>query len=269
MNSRVDQSYGHNLKTSLQPGADPDHRAQPPGGFGDRAVSLKLPDTTWTHAALASILDAIPTNCESLVDFGCGRGIIGALCRIYRAPRPLAGIDGFEPYLEFCRQMRFYDETLHWDLRETPFPFQSKEFQVATCIEVIEHLPKDSGTILLDELERIASRVIVTTPGIWFEQDDYDENPLQRHLSVWKTSEFRDRGYQVWGVGALNIGYQIRGGIGQVIGKHAVSIAQSGIRKTARHVSEALGSLTRSWPQLSTRLLCVKTIECGSAPKAE
>lgn len=234
----------------------------------DGKVSLQLPDTSWTHTALPTILEAIPVNCESLVDLGCGRGIIGALCRIYRAPRRLVGVDGFEPYLAFCRQMRFYDEAIAVDLREGRLPFREKEFQIATCIEVIEHLPKDTGKILLDELERIAACVIVTTPGIWFEQDDYDGNPFQRHVSLWKTSEFRARGYQVQGVGAINVGYQIRRVMGKVIGKRGVSVAQSKIRGTARRVSEALGPLTRSWPQLSTKLLCVKTAEFASAPKA-
>jgi hypothetical protein len=252
------------LKTALQKGQILDSDRPPSGRIVDATAALQLPDTVWTHGALPGILEAIPVNCESLVDLGCGRGIIGALCRIYRAPRRLVGVDGFEPYLAFCKQMGFYDETFRSDLRETPLPFRAQEFHVATCIEVIEHLPKDAGKTLLDELERIASCVIVATPGIWFEQDNYDGNILQRHLSLWRTSEFRDRGYQVWGVGALSIGYQIRSVMSKVVGKHAVSVAQSEIRGAARRVSEALGPLTRSWPQLSTKLLCVKTAEFAS-----
>jgi len=235
----------------------------------ERADSLELPDTTWTHSALPSILDAIPVNCESIVDLGCGRGIIGALCRIYRAPNRLVGVDGFEPYLTFCRRMGFYDELIHLDLSGSPLPFRAREFQVATCIEVIEHLPKHQGQILLNELERIASCVIVTTPGIWFEQDDYDGNPLQKHLSRWKAHEFIGRGYKVYGVGALSIGYQIRRVMSRVIGPRGTSIAQSGIRNGARRVSEALGPLTHSLPRFSTKLLCLKTVERGSPSKAE
>jgi hypothetical protein len=231
----------------------------------DAETQLQRPDTSWTHSALPAILDAIPANCSSLVDLGCGRGIIGALCRIYRAPQRLVGVDGFEPYLAFCKHMGFYEELLKKDLRESPLPFRTGEFEVATCIEVIEHLPKDLGRNLLDELERIASCVIVTTPGIWFEQDDYDGNPLQRHLSLWTASEFKKRGYEVYGVGALSVGYRIRQGMSKVIGKQGVSIAQRGIRGMARRVSEALGPLTYSWPQLSTKLLCVKRLESGSS----
>jgi len=207
---------------------------------------------------LPQILDSIPLNCESLVDLGCGRGIIGALCRIYRAPERMVGVDGFAPYLDFCGAMGFYDELLSLDLRQMPLPFPSAHFQVATCIEVIEHLPKDQGLILLSELERIASCVIVTTPGIWFEQDDYDGNPLQKHLALWTVGEFTKRDYRVYGVGAFKVGYQIRRVLRRIIGTSGLSIVERGMRAPARRLSEGLGPLTRAWPQLSTKLLCVK-----------
>src|SRR5947199_3638926 len=98
-----------------------------------------VPDITWTQRALPLILDAIPVDCKSLLDVGCGRGIIGALCRIYRRPESLVGIDGFEPYLEFTQGAGLYNETILRDLNQTPLPFRTQEFEVVTCIEVIEH----------------------------------------------------------------------------------------------------------------------------------
>ena len=103
----------------------------------------------------------------------------------------------FRTYLGFRRQLSFYDETLRLDLRETPLPFRDQVFHVATCIETVKHLPKDACKALPDEFERIASCVIVTPPGIWFEQDSYHGNILGRHLSLWRASEFRGKGYQV------------------------------------------------------------------------
>lgn len=126
----------------------------------------------WTHEALPTILTAIPKQAKSLVDIECGRGIIGALCRIYRKPTRIEGLDVFEPSLDFCKQYKFYDELLRWNLEELPLPFRNKEFAVATCIELIEHLPLDVGENLLGELERIAERVIVTTPNFFFQQDE-------------------------------------------------------------------------------------------------
>jgi 2-polyprenyl-3-methyl-5-hydroxy-6-metoxy-1,4-benzoquinol methylase len=124
----------------------------------------------WTHAFLDEILNLIPIDVDSLLDVGCGRGIIGALVRIYRHPKRLIGIDAFERYLDFCAHMNFYDELCKYDLTQRHLPFDDKEFSVSTCIEVIEHLPKDSGVNLLNELERIAKLVIISTPNVRISQ---------------------------------------------------------------------------------------------------
>lgn len=159
------------------------------------------PDITWTHKGLPHILASIPVDMKSLVDVGCGRGIIAALVRIYRSPRKIVGVDVFRPYLDFCRKMGLYDSLYQIDLRQVSLPFHSKEFDVATCIEVIEHLPKDEGLHLIDELERIAGTVIVTTPNVLFSQDTLDGNKFQRHVSDWSTDDFHKRGYRVYGIG--------------------------------------------------------------------
>lgn len=194
-----------------------------------------MPDITWTHPALPVILGTIPATTRSLLDAGCGRGIIGALCRIYRDPRRLLGIDAHAPSLGLCRRLGLYDEYLEWDLARVPLPCPDREFDVATCIEVIEHLPRPSGERLLDELERVARRVIVSTPGRFFEQEPFDGNPYQHHLSAWSVSDFRRRGYAVYGVGDLAL-----------------------FGRTVPYVSEGFAPLTRRLPSLSTLLLCVK-----------
>lgn len=160
-----------------------------------------MPDVTWTHFFLRELLGMIPLETNSLIDLGCGRGIIGALMRIYRSPKKLVGVDVFQPYIDFCKQFRFYDEVHKWDLREIPLPFKDKEFEVATCIETIEHLPKKKGQQLLDELERLANRVIITTPNKRppGTQEAYDGNPFQQHLSMWETSDFQKKGYKIGG----------------------------------------------------------------------
>lgn len=198
---------------------------------------------TWTHPALHLILAQIPKTTESLVDVGCGRGIIGALCRIYREPKRLVGIDVYEPYLEFCRQYKLYDEVIGWnliDLRSEYLPFEEKEFDVATCVEVIEHLPRDVGIKLLDELERVARRVVVTTPNCYFEQEAYDKNPYQRHVSSWSVSDFKKRGFTVMGWGMKILGRRIR------------------------YLSQGAGEMTRYLPNIALFLICTKDATHGS-----
>ena len=218
-------------------------------------------DVVWTHPSLPLILDSIPVNCGSLLDVGCGRGIIGALCRIYREPHRLVGVDGFEPYLAFTGKAGFYDQTILRDLNDTPLPFRTREFEVVTCIEVIEHLEWSAGQKLLDELERIGSHVIVTTPNIRFQQSEYDGNVFQRHLSGWNPRDFRARGYRVYGAGNLNLGYALKDVTERVVGRAAGGAVFSGIKKSARYISQAFGPLTHDVPRLSTSLLCVLSRE--------
>src|SRR6266480_1016504 len=224
----------------------------------EMSLTTGIPDVSWTHRSLPLILDAIPVNCKSLLDVGCGRGIIGALCRIYRGMDRLVGMDGFGAYLEFCQKAGFYDDTILRNLSDTPLPLNTQEFEVVTCIEVIEHLEWEAGQKLLSELERIGSQVIVTTPNVLFQQKEYDGNKFQRHLSQWRPSDFRMRGYVVYGAGSLNVGYSLRKAVEKVAGSSGEYVMPNRVRQSARHISEILGPLTRNLPWLSTNLLCVK-----------
>jgi ubiquinone/menaquinone biosynthesis C-methylase UbiE len=166
---------------------------------------MELEVATWTRPFLHELLEEIPKDVESLIDVGCGRGIVGAMTRIYRNPKRLVGVDIFQDYIDFCKKYSIYDELHRLDLRQTPLPFQNNEFTVATCIETIEHLPKKHGEKLLEELHRIADTVIVSTPSAYFKQpkSHVKRNPFQAHVSKWTVEDFKKRGYDVKGVGNI------------------------------------------------------------------
>jgi 2-polyprenyl-3-methyl-5-hydroxy-6-metoxy-1,4-benzoquinol methylase len=191
---------------------------------------------TWTHPGIAHILEAIPVDARSLVDVGCGSGIIGALCRIYRNMDRQVGIDGYQPMLDLCTRHIFYDECLNRDITE-PLPFPDHSFDVVTCIEVIEHVKKADGIKLLDELERVGRKIVVSTPNGFMEQGELAANPLQKHQSGWTVKDFTSRGYRVKGVGAMLI-----------FGGH---------RKL---ISSALAPLSRVIPSTSELILCEKQV---------
>ncbi len=195
-----------------------------------------MSEVTWTHPFLARILNEIPLDTRTLIDVGCGRGIIGALMRIYREPKRLVGVDIFQPYLDFCKKFNLYDEVYCLDLTKLPRSFRSKEFDVVTCIEVLEHLAKKDGEKLLDEMERLAKLVIVTTPTTFFPQQDFDHNPFQKHVSFWTLADFRKRNYDVKGFGE----FLIR-------------------RRRIRYISSFLSPLCQKWfPQFAVFLLAKK-----------
>jgi ubiquinone/menaquinone biosynthesis C-methylase UbiE len=156
-----------------------------------------MSEITWTHPFLYELLKLIPSDVDSLIDVGCGRGVVGALMRIYRNASRLVAVDAFEPSLAFCRKHNFYDEFLKLDLASSSLSFGNKEFSVATCVELVEHLPKQSGFKLLAELERVSKKVIVSTPQTFFSQRHYDGNPYQDHVSLWTAEDFEKKGYEV------------------------------------------------------------------------
>jgi SAM-dependent methyltransferase len=197
-----------------------------------------LPDITWIESALDIVLHHIPKNVKSVIDIGCGRGIAGAIIRIYRDPQKLVGVDVYKPYLDFCKKMRIYTEILQWDLRNLPLPFNDSEFDLAISLEVLEHLPKVKGLLLIEELERIANQVIITTPTIFFKQPLYDKNPFQKHISIWRCNELKQKGYTVRGIGGFRL-----------------PALES---KYNRKISYALGRLTYFFPILSTSMIAIK-----------
>jgi 2-polyprenyl-3-methyl-5-hydroxy-6-metoxy-1,4-benzoquinol methylase len=194
-----------------------------------------MPDITWTNQAMPIVLSMIPKETKTLVDVGCGRGLIGALCRLYRDNTRLVGIDIYEPYLNFCKHHKLYDELFQWDLERAPLPFKDKEFEVTTCIEVIEHLPMCYSQRLVNELERIAYRVIISTPNYFYEQKEFDLNPYQKHKALWTVRDFRRLNYNVRGFGSMKI-----------------------FGKKIRYISTMLGPLTKVIPGASDALICSK-----------
>jgi ubiquinone/menaquinone biosynthesis C-methylase UbiE len=153
---------------------------------------------------LPRVLSLIPPETKSLLDLGCGRGIIGAICRVYRNLERCVGVDIFDEYLRRARHI--YDEIIKYDLRKFPLPFKNKEFEIVTCVEVVEHLQKSDALNLIKECERIAKkRVIITTPATpsIFHKHYYDGNPFQEHLSFISPKEFKKMGYKVYACGTI------------------------------------------------------------------
>lgn len=195
-----------------------------------------LPDVSWIHCFTDDFLELIPRNVKSVVDLGCGRGIVGALLKIYREPTRTVGVDLFDPYLDFCKRNGFYTEVVRHDLRITPLPFCENEFDLAVSLEVLEHLPMESGKKLLEELERISKRVILSTPQKFFPQPTYDGNVYQQHLSKWTFRDLMARGYNVMGAGNLMI-----------------------LGREIPHISHALCKTTTHFPRLSSYMLASYT----------
>jgi len=177
----------------------------------------------------------IPLDVKTVLDVGCGRGMLGCLLKVYREPSLMVAVDAFRPYLDFIEKLGVYDSAHLIDVARSSLPFEDKKFDLVLCLEVIEHLRKADGEHLLDELERVGRRVIISTPGVFFEQPQFDGNVSQAHLSFYPVKEFERRGYRVYGVGGLVI-----------------------LKRQIPHVSGVLARFTFRFPRISSTILAVK-----------
>ncbi len=120
---------------------------------------------------------------ESVLDVGCGEGVLTYRWAEQLGDRPVFGIDLADPKLE-----------TEWDGRRRPnleframpaegLPFTDRSFDLAAAIEVLEHVPDPEGT--LAEMARVAARhVLISVP----------REPLWRALNVARGAYLRDLG---------------------------------------------------------------------------
>ena len=104
-------------------------------------------------------------------------------------------MDIHRPSLDAARAAGVRGRCIQADIMALPFADGS--YDVVTALDVIEHLPKEGGLALLDELERVCrGQVVVLTPYGFMEQPPYPDQPWMEHQSGWWPRDFADRGYR-------------------------------------------------------------------------
>ena len=93
-------------------------------------------------------------------------------------------VDIHRPSLDAARAAGVRGRCIQADIMALPFADGS--YDVVTALDVIEHLPKEGGLALLDELERVCrGQVVVLTPYGFMEQPPYPDQPWMEHKSGW------------------------------------------------------------------------------------
>jgi len=163
----------------------------------DKLIQKLRPYIPFT--ALNTIWRKLDKNSEIILDVGCGKG--EPMKFINRHGKfKVVGIDIFKPYLLEAKETKVYKYLVLGNA--VSLPFKNKSFDTVICMEVLEHLEKQDGERLLDELERVARRqILLSTPVGRYEQHSYDGNPYQKHRYIWQVSNLKRRGYKLKGMG--------------------------------------------------------------------
>lgn len=136
------------------------------------------PHQRWKIAALTQILTAAPYR--SIVDVGAGDGAL--LSRVAPASVRRVGVDMADDALSKLRARGVTGVKV--DLEREKLPFEDGTFDVAMCLDVLEHV--FAPECLLDEIVRVTAptgRVILAVPNA-FNLVNRVSYALGRHLDV-------------------------------------------------------------------------------------
>jgi hypothetical protein len=79
--------------------------------------------------------------------------------------------------------------------------FRNDAFDIVIAFDLIEHLSKQEGYLLLYQLDRLASQVsVVFTPTGFLWQPPSENNPFNAHISGWKPTELSRLGWRTTGL---------------------------------------------------------------------
>jgi hypothetical protein len=74
---------------------------------------------------------------------------------------------------------------------------QDSEFDLVIALDLIEHLSKEDGYLLLYQLDRLTSKSsLIFTPNGFVWQPPALNNPFNAHISAWKPKELRQLGWK-------------------------------------------------------------------------
>jgi len=158
-----------------------------------KVVSLFAPWLTRTYY----ICNVIDTYSDSLLDVGCGAGVESMLLAEKCSFR-YVGLDIFRPYLVQAKK-RLPKARANFILCDIRYlPIRDKTFDIALCMNVLEHLQREEGFKLIADLELVTRRqIIVWVPIGLFEPGALDNNPWQAHRSAWSEDDLTRLGFTV------------------------------------------------------------------------
>jgi 2-polyprenyl-3-methyl-5-hydroxy-6-metoxy-1,4-benzoquinol methylase len=122
-------------------------------------------------------------DARSILDVGCGEGVLTHRWAQQLGDRRVVGIDLEDPTLEAEQAKRRAPNLEYRVMKAENLPFADGEFDMASAIEVLEHVPDPEHTV--EEMARVAQRwLLVSVP----------REPLWRALNMARGAYVKDLG---------------------------------------------------------------------------
>jgi SAM-dependent methyltransferase len=187
-------------------------------------------------------------NCNTVLDLGCGKNSPIKYCSIPYS----VGIELFGQDLKVSEDKKIHNEYILGNI--TKIEFKDNSFDCVCAIDVLEHLTKEEGGILIKKMERIAKKkIIIFTPNGFLPQTEHDGNILQIHKCGWTVQDFKELGFIVKGINGIKF-----------LRKEEAALK---FKPTMFFmiISDVTQKLTHSLlPCLAFQLLCIKNVEVAN-----
>ena len=138
----------------------------------------------------------IPNNLDNLriLEYGCYKGFWGWFLRSNKKgiPQFIFGVDADSRLVTLHMHLKLYDLFCVADYRSHDLPdmiYANAEYDLVLFTEVIEHMNKKQGRMILESLLNISKHIIISTPKGYM-RNTVEDNPYLTHLSGWNIKDF-------------------------------------------------------------------------------
>lgn len=126
------------------------------------------------------------TRPGTVLEVGPGAGMWSKLLRpVHRGH--WTAVEVFAPYVDRFGLNDLYDEVIVQDVRETPAAMFAVDLVIMG--DVIEHLERGDGLLVLAKARKHARRILLATPIIPYPQGPSEGNEHEAHLDSWSQAE--------------------------------------------------------------------------------
>jgi len=138
---------------------------------------------------------------RDVLDVGCGDGKWSDL--LFRKVRKLDGVEIWPPYVSKYNLEAKYDHLYVQDVMEFVRADLLRCWDVFILGDVLEHLPKGDGEVLLQEIQRLNRKfgkecfLVIPTGGRWEQDGTVYGNPYETHVSFWPNEEIIPYGFEL------------------------------------------------------------------------
>jgi ubiquinone/menaquinone biosynthesis C-methylase UbiE len=141
--------------------------------------------TALARPVMLHYINSLLRDTDIVLDVGCGTKEVsrGLKCK------SVTTLDVWQPF----------EPDIWCDLNTVPqLPCEDNTYEMVLLIDVIEHLPKDSGFKILKEAKRVTNKYVVILTPLWWDPNldqckdpasPYYQNEYDKHLSFWQPED--------------------------------------------------------------------------------